>query len=51
MIGEPNDGVVSVSSQMRIKGAEFKHVTLNHFEVLMDGNVSDAIEEFLEKVL
>jgi len=40
LIQEDNDGVVTVESQMALKGASYSQYDLNHFEILLDDDVS-----------
>lgn len=44
---EPNDGVVTVKSQMALTGPTYVKVDLNHFEVMLSQSVRDMTEEFL----
>jgi pimeloyl-ACP methyl ester carboxylesterase len=45
---EKNDGVVSVLSQLMLKNVEnMKVFNLNHFEVLLDPQVVEAVKEFI----
>lgn len=46
---EPNDGVVTVKSQTAIKGPDYRHVPMNHFEVLLSPVARDTIHDFLTK--
>lgn len=46
---EPNDGVVSVRSQMALRGVEIVKVPLNHFEVLIADVTVRLIREFIFK--
>ena len=47
LIAEPNDGVVSVSSQKALYGPRYVERDVNHFEVLMDLETKRLIEEFI----
>jgi pimeloyl-ACP methyl ester carboxylesterase len=47
LINEPNDGVVTVKSQLALAGPEYINVNLNHFEVLLSNQVVNDIESFL----
>lgn len=47
LIPEPNDGVVSVSSQKAIEGPRYVEMPLNHFEVLLSRDVVDVISLFI----
>lgn len=47
LMGEPNDGTVTVSSQRAISGAKFKHSNRNHFEVLLDDNTVSHMNQFI----
>lgn len=44
---QPNDGVVTVESQLAFKHTEFFEVNLCHFEILLSRDVVEKIEEFL----
>lgn len=44
---EPNDGVVTLESQLALRDAEFFEVNLCHFEILLSKDVVEKIEEFL----
>lgn len=44
---EPNDGVVSVSSQISLPGSNYVQVPLNHFEILLCEDVALKIKEFI----
>lgn len=44
---EPNDGVVTVQSQMALKGPQYIEKQVNHFEVLLDPTVVDQINAFI----
>jgi pimeloyl-ACP methyl ester carboxylesterase len=46
MMQEPNDGVVTVESQLRLSGARYIHLPLNHFEVLLSPVVIGQIKDF-----
>jgi pimeloyl-ACP methyl ester carboxylesterase len=46
---EPNDGVVSLRSQLAVPHAEQIQVSLNHFEVLMSDATVKLIKEFTFK--
>jgi len=48
LMKEPNDGVVSVSSQRSLKNSEGMPVDYNHFEVLLSEEVGDYICEFIK---
>lgn len=43
---QPNDGVVTVESQLTLKDAEFFEIDLCHFEILLSKDVVIKIEEF-----
>lgn len=47
MIPEPNDGVVTRSSQMALSSCEQILLPLNHFEVLLSDDTINLIKEFL----
>jgi pimeloyl-ACP methyl ester carboxylesterase len=48
IMSEKNDGVISVLSQIVLKNVEqLKVVHLNHFEVLLDFEVVEAVKEFI----
>lgn len=47
LIKGPNDGVVSVDSQVSLRNCEKKIFRLNHFEVLLSYDVVKAIKEYL----
>lgn len=49
MMFEPNDGVVSLKSQMALPHAEQIKVDLNHFEVLLSDTTVKLIKEFTFK--
>lgn len=44
---QPNDGVVTLESQLALKDAEFFEIDLCHFEVLLSKDVVTKIEEFI----
>jgi len=44
---EANDGVVSVASQICLKGPDYHWVDLSHFEVLIADPVTDLAHDFL----
>jgi pimeloyl-ACP methyl ester carboxylesterase len=46
-ISGPNDGVVSVASQISLDGPEYLSLDLNHFEVLLSSYVVEEIQSFL----
>jgi pimeloyl-ACP methyl ester carboxylesterase len=46
LINGENDGVVSVESQMALKGAEFAKQSNNHFEVLLSEDTVAMITEY-----
>jgi len=48
LINGENDGVVSVESQMALKGAEFAKQSHNHFEVLLSDDTVNSIRDFFE---
>lgn len=50
LFGEPNDGTVSVSSQLALEGPIFLHYELHHFEVLLSDDVVRQITEFLFEI-
>lgn len=45
--GRGFDGVVSATSQRRLKGVTFKQYDLNHFEVLVDDEIIEAIDKWI----
>jgi triacylglycerol esterase/lipase EstA (alpha/beta hydrolase family) len=45
VIHEPNDGVVSIKSQLAISGASIIKIPLNHFEVLLSDATIEAIQK------
>lgn len=45
---EANDGVVFVSSQMAWETPQYSKYDLNHFEILMDHDVIQEIQNFIE---
>lgn len=47
LIPEPNDGVVSVSSQRYLSGPQYVERNVNHFECLLDPETATMISEFL----
>ncbi|RYD62756.1 MAG: alpha/beta fold hydrolase [Verrucomicrobiaceae bacterium] len=47
LIGEDNDGVVTVASQKEIKGPIFFERDVNHFEVLLCEDVAELLGGFL----
>lgn len=47
MFFEPNDGVVSVASQISLKGPEYIQVPFSHSEVLMTDDAVNYIKEFI----
>lgn len=47
LLPEPNDGVVSITSQKSLVGPTYVERTVNHFEVLLDGDSARIISEFL----
>lgn len=47
LFGEPNDGTISVSSQLALKGPVYLHYELHHFEVLLSDDVITKIYDFL----
>lgn len=44
---EPNDSVVSISSQQALKFGKKVEIKLNHFEVLMSEKTADLISDFI----
>lgn len=48
--GKPNDGVVTVASQMGIKSKDFVKVDTNHYEILMNQDVTSQIQSFHRKL-
>jgi pimeloyl-ACP methyl ester carboxylesterase len=46
-IDQPNDGVITVSSQTAIPGLNYLNLKLNHFEVLMSDYVASTIASFI----
>lgn len=49
LMGEPNDGVVTVASQMAFPGARYHRIDLNHFESLLSSHVVEQISDLLEE--
>lgn len=47
LMGEDNDGTVTMKSQKAINGAIFKMVPFNHFEVLLNINTVEDMKKFL----
>lgn len=47
VMGERTDGVVTVRSQMALKGPTYITVPNNHFEVLLDPSVAGQINDFI----
>ncbi len=47
VLGDRTDGVVTVKSQMALKGPEYRIVNYTHFEVLMTPDIAHAINEFV----
>jgi pimeloyl-ACP methyl ester carboxylesterase len=47
LITEPNDGVVSVTSQMALDGPTYIKLPLNHFEVLLADDTLKHLGDFL----
>jgi pimeloyl-ACP methyl ester carboxylesterase len=47
MMREPNDGVVTVESQLRLSGPRYIQLPLNHFEILLAPETVNPITEFL----
>lgn len=48
LLGEANDGTVTVRSQKAIRGLSYVNYDLNHFEVLLSDRVIHEIEDFLD---
>jgi len=48
LLGESNDGTVTVRSQKAIRGLTYINYDLNHFEVLLSDRVINKIEDFLD---
>jgi pimeloyl-ACP methyl ester carboxylesterase len=48
-IVEPNDGVVTISSQKKIKDMELVEVDCNHYEVVLNDQVAKLIQERIKK--
>lgn len=48
LLGEANDGTVTVRSQKAIRGLNYINYDLNHFEVLLSNRVVDEIENFID---
>ncbi len=44
---QPNDGVVTIESQLTFKDAEFFEIDLCHFEILLSKDVVTKIQEFI----
>lgn len=47
MMTEENDGVVSVTSQMSLRGPEYIRLPLNHFEILLSSDTIKYIRDFI----
>lgn len=47
LLAEPNDGVVTVSSQTCLDGPVYVEVPVNHFEILLAKNTVDCIVDFV----
>lgn len=47
MMHEPNDGVVTVESQLRLSGPRYIELPINHFEVLLSPEVIERTKEFI----
>lgn len=50
LINEPNDGVVTVSSQMCLVGPKYIQLPLNHFEVLLSDDVARLVADFIWEI-
>lgn len=48
LLGEANDGTVTVRSQKAIRGLNYINYDLNHFEVLLSDRVINEIENFID---
>ena len=49
LFGEPNDGTVSVSSQIILENIKYLHYELHHFEVLLSHKIVEEIDNFIFK--
>ena len=47
LMGEQNDGTVTVNSQLAAHGPIYEHYDLNHFEVLLSDKIVVRIKKFL----
>lgn len=47
LLGEPNDGTITIRSQMAVRGPKYEKISLNHFEVLLSDRVVSKISGFL----
>lgn len=47
LLAEPNDGVVTISSQTCLDGPIYVHVPVNHFEILLAKDTVDCITDFV----
>jgi len=48
LLGEANDGTVTVRSQKAIRGLSYVNYDLNHFEVLLSDRIIHEIEDFID---
>lgn len=51
LLGEPNDGTVTIRSQKAIKGLNYINYDLNHFEVLLSDRIVNKIQDFFDFVI
>jgi len=47
LLGEPNDGTVTISSQMAINGLYYEKIPLNHFEILLSDRIINKIKKII----
>ncbi len=47
VLGEPNDGVVTVASQRGLRGPTYRNLAVNHFEVLLDSEAATLTRDFI----
>jgi hypothetical protein len=47
LINKPNDGVVTIESQMALVGPEYIKIKANHFETLLNDEVVERIKNFI----
>jgi len=48
-LGKPNDGVISIESQLAMKHANYVKIPVNHYEVLMSEEVVDIMRPMLKR--